>query len=139
MVVGEVENLRVVMFRVFNVVFYWLMIFFMFGSLVVGVFVLYIDEEMKIVFLMGVLGVVVSLYVIVMNWLNIRVLLDIVNVMVLMVVFLVGNSYVYCVLRFFYGMVLEGKVLKIFIKVIIKGVFLYVVLVVLGILFLSFL
>lgn len=59
--------------------------------------------------------------------------------MVLTAAFSAGNSYVYCASRSLYGLALEGKAPKIFLKCTRKGVPVYCVLIVLAISLLSFL
>lgn len=59
--------------------------------------------------------------------------------MVLTAAFSAGNSYVYCASRSLYGLALEGKAPKIFLKCTRKGVPIYSVLLVLLISLLSFL
>lgn len=139
MAAGEAENPRVVMPRAFNAVFYRLTTFFVLGSLAVGILVPYNDAEMAAAFSTGKPGAAASPYVVAMNRLQIRVLPDIVNAMVLTAAFSAGNSYVYCASRSLYGLALEGKAPKLFIRCTRKGVPVYCVLAVLAIALLSFL
>ena len=139
MAAGEAENPRWTMPRAFKAVFYRLTIFFMLGSLCVGILVPYNDPEMTAAFEDGKPGAAASPYVVSMNRLNIPVLPHIVNAMVLGSAFSAGNSYVYCASRSLYGMALEGKAPKIFRKVTRNGVPIYCVLAVLLLSLLSFL
>ncbi|KAK3293957.1 amino acid permease/ SLC12A domain-containing protein [Chaetomium fimeti] len=139
MAAGECENPRYVMPRAFNAVFYRLTAFFVLGSLAVGIIVPHTDEEMKAAFDGGAPGAAASPYVVAMNRLKIRVLPDIVNAMVLTAAFSAGNSYVYCASRSLYGMALEGKAPRIFLKCTRNGVPIYSVGLVLLIAFLAFL
>lgn len=139
MAAGEAENPRKVMPRAFNAVFYRLTTFFVLGSLAVGILVPHTDEELKTAFSTGAPGAAASPYVVAMNRLKITVLPDIVNAMVLTAAFSAGNSYVYCASRSLYGLALEGKAPKIFLKCTRKGVPIYSVLLVLLISLLSFL
>lgn len=139
MAAGEAENPRVVMPRAFNAVFYRLTAFFVLGSLAVGILVPSNDEEMKLAFSSGAPGAAASPYVVAMNRLRIRVLPDIVNAMVLTAAFSAGNSYVYCASRSLYGMALEGKAPRVFLKCNAKGVPIYAVGVVLAFALLAFL
>jgi amino acid transporter len=139
MAAGEAENPRVVMPRAFNAVFYRLTTFFVLGSLAVGILVPYDDAEMKAAFTSNAPGAAASPYVVAMNRLKIRILPDIVNAMVLTAAFSAGNSYVYCASRSLYGMALEGKAPKLFLKCTKSGVPLYAVGLVLVIALLAFL
>ncbi|KAJ4294787.1 general amino acid permease agp2 [Collariella sp. IMI 366227] len=139
MAAGEAENPRAVMPRAFNAVFYRLTAFFVLGSLAVGILVPSNDEELKTAFSTGAPGAAASPYVVAMNRLQIRVLPHIVNAMVLTAAFSAGNSYVYCASRSLYGMALEGKAPKIFLKCTKKGVPIYAVLLVLAFALLAFL
>jgi amino acid transporter len=139
MAAGEAENPRTVMPRAFNAVFYRLTTFFVLGSLAVGILVPHNDEEMKLAFSTGAPGAAASPYVVAMNRLQIRVLPDIVNAMVLTAAFSAGNSYVYCASRSLYGMALEGKAPRLFLRCTRNGVPIYAVGLVLVIAFLAFL
>ncbi|KAK3900778.1 general amino acid permease AGP2 [Staphylotrichum tortipilum] len=139
MAAGEAENPRKVMPRAFNAVFYRLTVFFVLGSLAVGIVVPANDEEMRVAFNTGAPGAAASPYVVAMNRLKIRVLPDIVNAMVLTAAFSAGNSYVYCASRSLYGLALEGKAPAIFRRCTARGVPVYAVGVVLAIALLAFL
>jgi amino acid transporter len=139
MAAGEAENPRTVMPRAFNAVFYRLTAFFVLGSLAVGILVPHTDEELKAAFANSAPGAAASPYVVAMNRLQIRILPDIVNAMVLTAAFSAGNSYVYCASRSLYGMALEGKAPRLFLRCTATGVPIYAVGVVLAIALLAFL
>jgi amino acid transporter len=139
MAAGEAENPRKTMPRAFNAVFYRLTAFFVLGSLAVGILVPYNDEQMALAFSTGAPGAAASPYVVAMTRLQIGVLPHIVNAMVLTAAFSAGNSYVYCASRSLYGMALEGKAPRVFLRCTRKGVPIYAVGVVLLIALLAFL
>jgi yeast amino acid transporter len=139
MAAGEAENPRAVMPRAYNSVFYRLTLFFVLGSLAVGINVPYNDPELIAAFKNGLPGAAASPYVIAMQRLRIQVLPDIVNAMVLASAFSAGNSYVYCASRSLYGLALEGKAPRLLNKCTKNGVPIYCVGVVLAIALLSFL
>jgi amino acid transporter len=139
MAAGEAENPRAVMPRAFNAVFYRLTAFFVLGSLCVGIVVPYDDEQMTNAFEKNLPGAAASPYVSAMTRMQIGVLPHIVNAMVLGAAFSAGNSYVYCASRSLYGLALEGKAPRIFIKCTKQGVPFYSVILVLAISLLSFL
>src|SRR5690242_13510153 len=60
MAAGEAENPRVIMPRAFNAVFYRLTVFFVLGSLCVGILVPYNDPELKAAFADGKPGAAAS-------------------------------------------------------------------------------
>ncbi|KAI1360102.1 amino acid permease/ SLC12A domain-containing protein [Xylaria arbuscula] len=139
MAAGEAENPRKVLPKAFNAVFYRLTTFFCLGSLAVGVLVPYNDAELKAAYEENRPGAAASPYVVAMNRLGIPILPHIVNALVLTAAFSAGNSYVYCASRSLYGLALEGKAPRFFIKCTKKGVPIYCVIVVLLIALLSFL
>lgn len=139
MAAGEAENPRVTLPRAYNAVFYRLTTFFCLGSLAVGILVPYNNQELIDAYANGKPGAAASPYVVAMNRLMIPVLPHIVNAMVLTAAFSAGNSYVYCASRSLYGLALEGKAPKIFLKCTSKGVPINCVLIVLAIALLSFL
>ncbi|KAL4966304.1 amino acid permease/ SLC12A domain-containing protein [Aspergillus stella-maris] len=136
---GEAVNPRVTMPRAFNSVFYRLTIFFVLGSLCVGILVPYNDEELTAALENSETGAAGSPYVVAMNRLGIKVLPHIVNATVLTAAFSAGNSYVYCASRSLYGLALEGKAPKFFAICTKKGVPIFCVALVLLIALVSFL
>lgn len=139
MAAGEAENPRVVMPKAYKKVFSRLMVFFVLGSLAVGINVAHTDSTLSDALAGNKPGAAASPYVIGMIRLQIQVLPDIVNAMVLTAAFSAGNSYVYCASRSLFGLALEGKAPKILTRCTRNGVPIYCVLVVLLISLLSFL
>ncbi|PBP22082.1 putative general amino acid permease protein, partial [Diplocarpon rosae] len=139
MAAGEAENPRKVMPKAFNGVFYRLTVFFVLGSLAVGILVPYDDLTLRNAFDQGLPGAAASPYVVAMDRLKIAILPDIVNAMVLASAFSAGNSYVYCASRSLFGLALEGKAPKILTKCTKNGVPIYCVAATLAIALLSFL
>ncbi len=92
MAAGEAENPRVVMPRAYNSVFYRLAIFFVLGSLAVGILVPYNDPELIAALTSGSPGAAASPYVVAMNRLGIPVLPHIVNALILTSAFSAGKS-----------------------------------------------
>ncbi len=139
MAAGEAQNPRVIMPKAFKAVAWRLSIFFVLGSLAVGINVPYTDPDLAEAYSTDASGAKASPYVISMNRLGIKVLPDIVNAMILVSAFSAGNSYVYCSSRSLYGLALERKAPKIFTKCTNQGVPIYCVLMVLTISLLAFL
>lgn len=139
MAAGEAINPRAVLPKAYNGVFYRLTVFFVLGTLCVGVLVPYNDPTMTAAFKENRPGAAASPYVIAMDRLKIPVLPHIVNAMVLLASFSAGNSYVYCASRSLYGMALDGKAPRIFTKCTKTGVPIYCVGIVLCISLLAFL
>ena len=139
MAAGEAINPRAVLPKAYNGVFYRLTVFFVLGTLCVGVLVPYNDPTMAAAFKEDKPGAAASPYVIAMDRLNIPVLPHIVNAMVLGASFSAGNSYVYCASRSLYGLALDGKAPRLFTKCTKTGVPIYCVSVVLMIALLAFL
>ncbi|KAI5780350.1 amino acid transporter-like protein [Peziza echinospora] len=127
MAAGEAINPRVVMPKAYNAVFYRLTCFFVLGSLCVGIVVPSNDPTLADALSTGKPGAAASPYVIAMDRLNIRILPHIVNAAVLTAAFSAGNSYVYCASRSLYGLALEGKAPKMFLKCTKTGVPVYCV------------
>jgi amino acid transporter len=139
MAAGETENPRKVMPRAYNAVFYRLTVFFVLGSLAVGINVPYNDPTLIAAFGLNKPGAAASPYVIAMDRLRIEGLPHVVNAGVLASAFSAGNSYVYCASRSLFGLALEGKAPKVFTRCTKQGVPIYCVGVVLAIALLSFL
>ena len=127
MTAGEAQNPRYNMPRAFRTVFYRLTLFFVLGSLCVGLVVPYNDPDL----LHGVsdphAGAGASPYVIAMRRMKIPMLPHIVNALVMTSVFSAGNSFVYCASRTLYGLGLEGKAPTIFVRCTSSGVPVYCV------------
>ncbi|BCR84919.1 putative general amino acid permease (Agp2) [Aspergillus chevalieri] len=139
MAAGEAINPRTVLPKAYNGVFYRLTVFFVLGTLCVGVLVPYNDSTMAAAFDQDKPGAAASPYVIAMDRLHIPILPHIVNAMVLGASFSAGNSYVYCASRSLYGLALDGKAPRFFTKCTRTGVPIYCVSVVLLIALLAFL
>ena len=106
---GEAEMPRRTMPRAFRGVFHRLTVFFIFGSLCVGVVVPYSDPNLLRAISSAKAGAGSSPYVIAMERMNIRVLPHIVNALIMTSIFSAGNSYFFCATRTLYGLALEGK------------------------------
>lgn len=139
MAAGEAVNPRSVLPKAYNGVFYRLTVFFVLGTLCVGVLVPYNDPTMTAAFDQNRPGAAASPYVIAMDRLKIPVLPHIVNAMVLGASFSAGNSYVYCASRSLYGLALDGKAPRFFTRCTRTGVPIYCVGIVLMVALLAFL
>lgn len=125
MTAGEAQNPRHNLPRAFRTVFYRLTLFFMLGSLCVGLVVPYHDPDLVHGVSNPHAGAGASPYVIAMRRMKIPVLPHIVNALVMTSVFSAGNSFVYCASRTLYGLALEGKAPMIFVKCTNSGVPVY--------------
>lgn len=122
MTAGEAINPRRNLPIAFKGVIYRLTIFFVLGSLCVGIICPYNDPEMLEALATGAGGAAASPYVIGMNRMGIKGLPSVVNVAILLAIFSAGNSYFYCSSRTLYGMAVEGKAPKIFTYCTKRGV-----------------
>lgn len=122
MTAGEAQNPRYNMPRAFRSVFYRLSIFFMLGSLCVGLVVPYNDPDLLQAITDPHAGAGASPYVIAMRRMRIPILPHIVNALVMTSVFSAGNSFMYCASRTLYGLALERKAPRIFVKCTRSGV-----------------
>lgn len=111
--------------RAFRSVFYRLSLFFMLGSLCVGLVVPYNDPDLLQAISDPHAGAGASPYVIAMRRMRIPILPHIVNALVMTSVFSAGNSYMYCASRTLYGLALERKAPGIFVKCTRSGVPMY--------------
>jgi amino acid transporter len=125
MTAGEAQKPRYNMPRAFRTVFYRLTLFFMLGTLCVGLVVPYNDPDLLQAISNPRSGAGASPYVIGMRRMKIPVLPHIVNALVMTSVFSAGNSYVYCASRTLYGLALERKAPEIFVKCTRRGVPIY--------------
>ncbi|PFH51754.1 hypothetical protein AMATHDRAFT_74783 [Amanita thiersii Skay4041] len=139
MTAGEAEMPRRTLPPAFRSVIYRLTIFFVVGSLCVGVVVPYSDPDLVHAISNARPGAGASPYVIAMDHLHIPILPHFVNALVLTAVFSAGNSYAYCASRTLYGLALEGKMPRVLTKCTRLGVPVYCVGLTLGISLLSFL
>lgn len=139
MAAGEAVNPRSVLPKAYNGVSYRLTVFFVLGTLCVGILVPYNDPAMAAAFDQNRPGAAASPYVIAMDRLKIPVLPHIVNAIVLGASFSAGNSYVYCASRSLYGLALDGKAPRFFTRCTRTGVPIYCVGTVLMVALLAFL
>ncbi|KXS98174.1 hypothetical protein AC578_6405 [Pseudocercospora eumusae] len=109
MTAGEAENPRGVLPKAYQSIFWRLTIFFVLGSLAVGVNVPYNDAKLIEAYSNGKAGAAASPFVRSMDILGIPVLPHIVNALILTSAFSAGNSTTYCATRSLYGLALEGK------------------------------
>ncbi|KAM6500245.1 general amino acid permease AGP2 [Amanita muscaria] len=122
MTAGEAMMPRTTLPRAFRTVFYRLAAFFILGSLCVGIVVPYSDPELMSAILNAKPGAATSPYVIAMERMHIPFLPHVVNAVVLTSIFSAGNSYVYGASRTLYGLALERKVPRFFLKCTSSGV-----------------
>jgi yeast amino acid transporter len=139
MAAGEAENPRGVLPRAFNSIVFRLMVFFVLGSLSIGILVPFNDPDLIVAYEKGLSGAAASPFVVSMKRLKIPVLPDIVNALILTSSFSAGNSYFYCSTRCLYGLALEGKAPRFLTRCTKAGVPIYCVMVVFLIGLLSFL
>ncbi|CCH43437.1 High-affinity glutamine permease [Wickerhamomyces ciferrii] len=116
MVAGEAgQETRKVLAKSFKSVFYRLFIFYVLGSLCVGVLIASNDETLvHLAETGGGSNGAFSPYVIAMNNLNIKVLPHIVNALCVTSAFSAGNSYVYCCSRTLFALSENGFAPKFF-------------------------
>lgn len=122
MTAGEAMMPRTTLPRAFRTVFYRLAAFFILGSLCVGIVVPYSDPELISAILNAKPGAATSPYVIAMERMHIPFLPHVVNAVVLTSIFSAGNSYVYGASRVLYGLALERKMPRFFLKCTSSGV-----------------
>jgi amino acid transporter len=122
MTAGEAENPRKVLPKAFRAVFYRLGLFFVLGSLCIGIVVPSDSPELAAAYANGGSNAGSSPYVISMVKFGIPVLPHIVNAMLLTSCFSAGNGYLFCATRSLHGMALEGKAPKIFSRTTKSGV-----------------
>ncbi|RDB21097.1 General amino acid permease AGP2 [Hypsizygus marmoreus] len=139
MAAGEAELPRRNMPSAFTSAFLRLTVFFVIGSLCIGIVVPYSDPTLLTALSDARPGAGSSPYVIAMENLHIKILPHIVNALILTSVFSAGNGYVYCASRTLLGLALEGKLPKILTRCTTNGVPVYCVGVTLGVSLLSFL
>jgi len=139
MAAGEAEVPRRSLPSAFYGVFWRLTVFFVVGTLCIGIVVPYSDPDLLTAISNARPGAGASPYVIAMEHLHIRVLPHIVNALILTAVFSAGNSYVYCASRTLLGLALEGKAPRFLTRCTANGVPVYCVAVTLAIALLSFL
>ncbi|OWB78990.1 hypothetical protein B5S32_g3199 [[Candida] boidinii] len=113
-IAGETINPRKVLPSAYKQVAIRLTVFFVFGSLGVGICCYYNDPLLVKAINGGAPGAGASAYTVAMHNMGIKILPAIVNAVLLTSSFSAGNSYSFCASRALYGMALEGKAPKIF-------------------------
>lgn len=142
MVAAEAVRPRVYIKQAFKTVYYRFGMFFILGSLCVGIVVKYNDPV-----LVGILNgdkggsgtAAASPYVIAMDNLGVKVLPHITNALMFTSIFSAGNTYTYCSIRSLYSLALEGRAPRFLTKCTKRGVPIYCFCVVMLFPFLSFL
>ncbi|KAI9147100.1 amino acid permease AGP2 [Paramyrothecium foliicola] len=111
MVAAEAQLPSIYIKSAFKTVYYRFCIFFVIGSLAVGIVCAYNDPKLvEIWFESGSSGSAASSpYVIAMETLGVDVLPHIVNFLILTSIFSAGNTYTYCATRTLYSLALEGR------------------------------
>jgi yeast amino acid transporter len=141
MVAAEAKRPRIYIKNAFKTVYVRFAIFFIGGSLAVGIVCASNDPTLEEI-LNGAGGggtAAASPYVIAMSNLGIGVLPHITNALMLTSIFSAGNTYTYCATRTLYGLALEGRAPKFLRKCTKSGVPLYCFCIVICFSFLSFL
>lgn len=138
-VASETINPRKTLPSAFKQVFIRLSIFFIGGSLCVGVLIPYNDPQLVSTMGASVPGAGGSPYVIAMNNLKIKVLPHIMNGLLVTAAFSAGNSYTYCSSRTLYGVALDGYAPKFLTATTKTGIPMYCVIISLMWALLSFL
>ncbi|KAG7707569.1 hypothetical protein KL930_002653 [Ogataea haglerorum] len=108
MVAGEATNPRKTMRTAFKTVIYRLAIFYVGGSLSVGILVACNNPQLIASVTTGKTDASASPYVIAIQNLNIRILPHIINVVIILSAFSAGNSYYYCASRQLYSLAKRG-------------------------------
>lgn len=139
MTAGEAVNPRKTMKEAYRTVVARLIVFFVLGSLAVGILVPYDDEHLIDAINGGKPGAAKSPYVIALDRLHVPVMPHIINALILLSTFSAGNSMLFCASRVLHGLALEGHAPRVFAKCNRRGVPVYAVLVVLGLSLLAFL
>ncbi|KAF2279307.1 histidine permease [Westerdykella ornata] len=142
MVAGEAKRPRIYIKNAFKTVYWRFGIFFILGSLCVGIVIPYNDPTLVAILSgdkegAGTGGA--SPYVIAMQNLAIPVLPHITNALLVTCIFSAGNAYTYCATRTLYALSLEGRAPKFFRKCTRNGVPIYCFCLVMLFPFLSFL
>lgn len=112
MVAAEAKRPRIYIKNAFKTVYWRFGIFFIIGSLAVGVLIPYNDPTLTAIIggkLAGSGTGAASPYVIAMQNLGINGLPHLVNALLVTSIFSAGNTYTYCATRSLYGLALEGR------------------------------
>ena len=142
MVAAEAKRPRIYIKNAFKTIYWRFGIFFILGSLCVGVVVPYNDPVLVGVVTGTTAGggtAAASPYVIAMENLGVSVLPHITNALMLTSIFSAGNTYTYCSTRTLYGLALEGRAPRILRKCTKNGVPIFCFIVVMLFPLLSFL
>ena len=116
MVAAEAKRPRIYIKTAFKTVYWRFGLFFILGSLCVGVLIAYNDRTLVAVLNDKVAGsgtAAASPYVIAMQNLGVQGLPHLVNALLVTSIFSAGNTYTYCATRSLYGLALEGRAPKI--------------------------
>ena len=142
MVAAEAKRPRVYIKNAFKTVYWRFGIFFILGSLCVGIIIPYNDPTL-VAILAGTTGgsgtATASPYVIAMKNLQVSVLPHITNALMVTSIFSAGNTYTYCATRSLYGLALEGRAPKILRRCTKRGIPIYAFMIVMVFPLLSFL
>ncbi|KAL0060687.1 general amino acid permease agp2 [Marasmius tenuissimus] len=106
---GEAAYPRTVLPRTFKHTYLRLVVFFLGGTLCIGILLPYNDPDLLAATLNPRPGAGSSPYVIAMNHLQIPVLPHIFNILLIFSIFSAGNNFMYSASRVLYGMALEGQ------------------------------
>ncbi|EXJ58527.1 hypothetical protein A1O7_05953 [Cladophialophora yegresii CBS 114405] len=125
MVAAEAKRPRIYIKKAFKTMYWRFGIFFILGSLCVGIVVPYNDPT-----LVAIVGgtqsgsgtAAASPYVIAMKNLGVEVLPHVTNALLVTSIFSAGNTYTYCATRSLYGLALEGRAPKVLAKCTTNGV-----------------
>ncbi|KAE8153647.1 amino acid permease/ SLC12A domain-containing protein [Aspergillus avenaceus] len=112
MVSAEAKRPSVYIRAAFKTVYYRFCVFFIIGSLAVGIVVAYNDPALVDIYFGSGGGsgtAAASPYVIAMENLGVSVLPHIVNALIFTSIFSAGNTYTYCATRSLYSLALEGR------------------------------
>lgn len=142
MVSAEAKRPRIYIKAAFKTIYWRFGIFFILGSLCVGIVVAYNDPTLvDVIFGSGSGGgtAAASPYVIAMSNMGIAVLPHITNALMVTSIFSAGNTYTYCATRSLYGLAIEGRAPKFLRKCTKNGVPIWCFCVVMAFPFLSFL
>jgi amino acid transporter len=142
MVSAEAKRPRIYIKTAFKTIYWRFGIFFILGSLCVGIVIPYNDPTLvDIIFGSGSGGgtAAASPYVIAMSNLGVEVLPHITNALMVTSIFSAGNTYTYCATRSLYGLAIEGRAPRFLRKCTKNGVPIFCFCVVMAFPFLSFL
>ena len=122
MAAAETKRPRTYVKAAFKTVYWRFIVFFIFGSLFVGIAVKYNDPKLVDALKTGTSHAAASPYVIAMQNLGVGGLPNLVNALLITSIFSAGNTYTYAATRSLYGIALEGRAPKILTKCTKSGV-----------------